>query len=202
MKKSAKIASAAAAAFGVSFAKYVQMSRKAYSENVKDPDYLMILGCTVEGDQPCEMLKLRMKAAAEFLTENPNTLAVPCGGIVHDGQTVSEADTIAEYLIEAGIDESRIIVENQSQTTYENFVNAKKIISERCDIDKAKIAFLSSNFHILRSSYIAKQTGIKASGVPAPSPKGLYAPALLREYLVFPLLLHEMRQAKAKSSDK
>lgn len=194
MKTSAKIASVAAAAFGISFAKYVKMSKEAYGGNVKDPDYLMILGCTVEGDQPCEMLKLRMKAAADFLKENPNTIAVPCGGIVHDGQTVSEADTIAKYLVESGIDENRIIIENQSQTTYENFINAKKLISERCDIDKAEIAFLSSNFHILRSSYIAKQTGLKASGVPAPSPKGLYAPALLREYLVFPMLLHEIKQ--------
>ncbi len=194
MKKISKAASVAGLAFGISFAEYVKMSRKAYGEKVENPDYLMILGCTVEGETPCEMLKLRINAAADFLKANPNTTAVPCGGIVHDGQTVSEADTIAKYLIESGIDESRIIVENKSQTTYENFINAKKIISERCDIDNVKIAFLSSNFHILRSSYIAKQTGVKAQGVPAPSPKGLYVPALLREYLVFPLLLHEMRQ--------
>lgn len=198
MKKMSKVAVVAAATFGVSFAEYVKMSRRSYGEKVEDPDYLMILGCTVEGETPCEMLKLRINAAADFLKANPNTTAIACGGIVHDGQTVSEADTIKKYLVESGIDESRIIVENQSQTTYENFVNAKKIISERCDIDKAEIAFLSSNFHILRSSYIAKQTALKAKGVPAPSPKGLYAPALLREYLVFPLLLHEIRQ---KSKD-
>lgn len=199
MKKLNKAISVAALAFGVSFAEYVKMSRNAYGEKVENPDYLMILGCTVDGDEPCEMLKLRINAAIDFLKANPNTIAVPCGGIVHDGQTVSEADTIAKYLISAGIDESRIIVENQSQTTYENFINAKKIISERCDIDSADIAFLSSNFHILRSSYIAKQTNIKAKGVPAPSPKGLYPAALLREYLVFPLLLHEIKQ-KSKNS--
>lgn len=194
MKRSSKIASAAALAFGVSFAKYVQMSKNTYGEEVKDPDYLMILGCRVEGEEPCEMLKLRIDAAAEFLKKNPNTVAVPCGGIVHEDQFVSEAETIAKGLVAQGIDPSRIIIENESQTTYENFVNAKRIISERCDINSAKIAFLSSNFHILRSSYIAKQVGVKASGVPAPSPKNLYAAAVLREYLVFPMLLWEIKK--------
>lgn len=200
MKKSTKLASAAALAFGVSFAKYVQMSKNAYGEEVVNPDYLMILGCRVEGDEPCEMLKLRINAAAEFLKKNPNTVAIPCGGIVHEDQFVSEADTIAKELIAQGIDESRIIVENESQTTYENFINAKKLISERCDIDKAKIAFLSSNFHILRSSYIAKQVGVKVSGVPAPSPKNLYAAAVLREYLVFPMLLWEIKKKSGNNN--
>lgn len=198
MKKTAKIASAVGLAFGASFAGYFKMSKDACNNEVKNPDYLMILGCTVEGDEPCEMLKLRISAANEFLKENPNTIAIPCGGIVHDGQTVSEADTIAKYLKEAGIDESRIIIENKSQTTYENFINAKKIISERENADNAKIAFLSSNFHLLRSSYIAKQTDVKALGVPAPSPKGLYFPAVLREYLVFPMLLYEIRTKSKK----
>lgn len=194
MKTISKIACGAALAFGASFAGYFKMSKDACRNDVKNPDYLMILGCTVEGDEPCEMLKLRINAAIDFLKENPNTVAIPCGGIVHDGQTVSEAETIAKYLVQAGIDESRIIIENKSQTTYENFINAQKIISEREDSDSATIAFLSSNFHLLRSSYIAKQTGVKALGVPAPSPKGLYFPAVLREYLVFPMLLDEIRR--------
>lgn len=194
MKTASKIATAAASVFGVSFAWYFKMSKDACRNNVKNPDYLMILGCTVDGDEPCEMLKLRIEAAIDFLKENPNTVAIPCGGIVHDGQTVSEAETIAKYLIKAGIDEKRIIIENKSQTTYENFVNAERIISEREGTKNVSIAFLSSNFHLLRSSYIASKTGVKALGVPAPSPKGLYFPAVVREYLVFPMLLNEMRK--------
>ncbi len=192
MKTVSKLACTALGVFGASFAGYFKMSKDACHNDVKNPDYLMILGCTVEGDEPCEMLKLRINAAIDFLKENPNTIAIACGGIVHDGQTVSEAETIAKYLLEAGIDESRIIIENKSQTTYENFINAKEIISGMENSADPSIAFLSSNFHLLRSSYIAKQTGVKALGVPAPSPKGLYFPAVLREYLVFPMLLHEI----------
>ncbi|MDD6021043.1 MAG: YdcF family protein [Acutalibacteraceae bacterium] len=199
MKKLSKLTLAVSAAFGVSFAQYVRASKNAGSKDVKNPDYLLILGCKVEGTEPCEMLKLRINAAADFLRANPNTVAIPCGGIVHDGQSISEAEAIAEGLVSQGIDRSRIILEDKSQTTYENFINAEKIISSRGDIDTAKIAFLSSNFHLLRSSYIAKQTGLRADGVPAPSPKGLYPAAVLREYLVFPLLLMEIRRNSKES---
>lgn len=156
-----------------------------------EPDFLLILGCRVKGDTPDEMLRLRAKAAAKFLNEHKNVRAICCGGIVHEDQTKSEAQAIKEILLQNGIESERIFLEDKSQTTFENFVNAKKITDSLQTEKEPKIAFISSEFHLMRASVIASLVGVKASSIPAPSPKKGRALFYVYEGLVFPLLYRE-----------
>ena len=155
------------------------------------PDVLLILGCRVRGDTAEETLRLRSEAAARYLLAHPAVLAIPCGGLVHDDQTKSEAQAIREILLQNGVDDARILLEDQSQTTMENFINAKALLGRRGQSD-AKIAVLSSEFHLLRAGCIGRLAGVRAKTLPAPSPKRLRAKNYLREALVFPLLLTEL----------
>lgn len=156
-----------------------------------DPDFLLILGCRVRGDEPEPTLAMRIQKAAEFLSEHKNTIAICCGGIVHPDQTKSEAKAIRDGLVKDGIEESRILLEDQSTTTKENFSNAKKIIDGMKLQKEPKIAFLSSEFHLMRSLYIAKRTGVAVRSVPAPSPKEQKIKNYIRELLVFPATIAE-----------
>lgn len=156
-----------------------------------EPDFLLILGCRVRGDEPEPTLKMRTAKAAEFLSEHKNTIAICCGGIVHADQTKSEAEAIKDGLMKAGIEESRILLEDKSTTTKENFSNAKKIIDGMSLQSEPKIAFLSSEFHLMRSLYIAKRTGVKVRSVAAPSPKEQRVKNYIRELLVFPATIAE-----------
>lgn len=156
-----------------------------------DPDFLLILGCRVRGDEPEPTLAMRIEKAAEFLSEHKNTIAICCGGIVHPDQTKSEAEAIKDGLVKDGIEESRILLEDQSTTTKENFSNAKKIIDGMKLQKEPKIAFLSSEFHLMRSLYIAKRTGVAVRSVPAPSPKEQKIKNYIRELLVFPATIAE-----------
>lgn len=156
-----------------------------------DPDFLLILGCRVRGDEPEPTLAMRIQKAAEFLSEHKNTIAICCGGIVHPDQTKSEAEAIKDGLVKDGIEESRILLEDQSTTTKENFSNAKKIIDGMKFQKEPKIAFLSSEFHLMRSLYIAKRTGVAVRSVPAPSPKEQKIKNYIRELLVFPATIAE-----------
>ena len=175
---------AAAAAPGILFAAAEFKSSKGSC--TETPDVLLILGCRVRGDEPEEMLRMRAARAASFLQAHPATVAVCCGGIVHDDQTKSEAQAIREILLQNGIPDSRILLEDRSQTTYENFVNAAQLLKQH-GIETDNIAFLSSEFHLLRASLIGRLAGIKAQTVAAPSPKEERAKNYLREALVFPL---------------
>lgn len=150
-------------------------------------DYLLILGGNVIGaDTPSPQLFERMKAAAKYLTENENVIAVPCGGCFREGQEKSEARIIADYLIPQGVAEGRIVLEDKSTTTYENFEFAAEIIKNHSgkELSELSIAFLSSDYHIHRASIIAKQSGIVNCGkVSCPTP-GKAMKRFAREYVV------------------
>lgn len=157
-------------------------------KNFKDDcDYLLILGGNVIGaDTPSPQLLERMKAAARYLDEHKNVIAVPCGGCFREEQKKSEAAIIADYLIEHGIFAERIILEDKSTTTYENFEFGLPIIKNHAgkDIDEIRIAFLSSDYHMHRAGIIAKQSGIEdVRRVSCPTPDSVLQ-RFGREYIV------------------
>ncbi len=192
MKKASKIILGAFGAVGGYFAVtagaympfVIKEAKKKYRD---DCGYLMILGGDIIGaDTPSPQLFERMKSAAEYLKENEKCFVVPCGGCFRPGQKKSEANIIADYLIEQGIDEKRIIPEDKSTTTFENFVFAAEIIKAHSgkELSDNDIAFLSSDYHIFRSSVIAKCCGMgKVGKVSSPTPSEAYK-RFVREYFV------------------
>lgn len=148
------------------------------------PDVLLILGCRVKGDTPEETLQMRIDAAAEYLNKNKNVIAIACGGIVHDDQTKSEAQAISEGLKAKGVEKERIILEDKSTTTKENFINAMEII-EKMEDKKLRVAMLSSEFHLLRASLLAKKCGLEVTTVAAPSPEKSRIKNYAREFICF-----------------
>lgn len=175
-------------------------SRKKYRDDCR---YLLILGGDIIGaDTPSPQLLERMKEAAIYLKENTDCMIIPCGGCFRKGQTRSEAEIIASYLISQGIDKDRIILEDKSTTTFENFLFAVDIIKEHSgeSIDNTKIAFLSSSYHIHRASVIAKACGIKNVGKVSCITPGKAYQRFIREYFVgYDLLI---RLITKKYSDK
>ena len=196
IKKILGAAGGVAGVVALSAAVYMPFVISDARRNYRDKcDYLLVLGGNVIGaDTPSPQLMGRMKAAAVYLNENPDVIAVPCGGCFRENQKKSEAQIIADYMIEQGIDESRIVLEDKSTTTYENFEFGKTIIENHAGkpIGSVKVAFLSSDYHIHRASIIARHSGFKNCGrVACPTP-GKALPRYMREYFVsFELLYRE-----------
>lgn len=152
-----------------------------------DCDYLLILGGNVIGaDTPSPQLFERMKAAANYLNEHKDVIAVPCGGCFREGQQKSEAEIIGDYLVSQGVEPERIVLEDKSETTYQNFEFGVPIIENHSGkkADELRIAFLSSDYHMHRAGIIAKQSGIKdVRRVSCPTP-GSAIHRFGREYIV------------------
>ncbi len=78
----------------------------------------------------------------------PNSLIVCTGGgTASDNKDATESGKMAEWLIENGIAEERVIVENKSLTTAQNAIYTYEILSEKYPQVK-KIAIISSDYHI------------------------------------------------------
>lgn len=183
-----KIIGVAAGIVALSAGAYMPFVISDSLKNFRDDcDYLLILGGNVIGaDTPSPQLFERMKAAADYLEEHKNVIAVPCGGCFREGQKKSEAAIIADYLISQGISPERIILEDKSSTTYENFEFGIPIIEKHSgkNAENLRIAFLSSDYHMHRAGIIAKQSGIKdVRRVSCPTP-GNATQRFAREYIV------------------
>ncbi len=158
-----------------------------------DADYLLILGHALKNNSASPVLEKRCEKAAEYLKNHPDTVAIACGGITGENQTVSEATVIKEILTSKGIDESRIILEDKSKTTAENFYNAKKLMGEK---KNAKVALLSSSYHLLRARTLAKLCGIDTKTVAAPTPKDVKINCFAKEFFAFPFMFLNLKEAK------
>ncbi len=189
-----KIFTAVAATAISSVALFCLKEAKASKGNAEgDKDYLLILGYRLENNEAAPALKMRCAKAAEYLTEHKSTIAIACGGITGKNQTKSEAQVIKELLVANGIEEERIILEDKSKTTAENFYNAKKIIG---DTKNVRIALLSSERHLLRANVLAKKCGIDAQTVAAPSPEGAKLTGYIKEFFVFPFIFQNLKEAE------
>ena len=142
-------------------------------------EYVVILGAKVKpGGIPSQSLKNRLDAAVDYLQKYPTVKAIVTGGQGAD-EDRTEASVMADYLIEHGIAEERVLLEDQSTTTYENLLFAKKLLPE----NTASITIISNDFHLKRATILARKLGLKADVVAAPTPKVINTKSRIRERL-------------------
>lgn len=134
----------------------IKACRQFDAGKVMQATHIIVLGAGLNGDQVSERLKLRLDKAVEALRVNSDALVIVSGGQGSD-ELMTEAEAMKEYLVRAGIDDSRIIKEERSTSTYENFLYSKKILDK---IGPSKeILIITSDFHAFRSEFIAKKLG-------------------------------------------
>ncbi len=134
----------------------------AYSNNqdTSKTDYVLVLGAGLWGDTPSNTLTKRLEGAMKISKDNKEAKIVVSGG-KGPGETVSEAEAMAKYLISKGIDERVIIKENKSTNTLENMKYSKKVIDKDSEGDKSKtVTIVTSNFHMFRANFLAKRCDI------------------------------------------
>ena len=107
-------------------------------------------------------------------------IIIPSGGQGED-EKLSEAQAMKNYLLEHGIPEESIVLEDRSTTTRENLLFSKKIIDSR--EGKKKTALVSSNYHIYRCLKLAKEIGFNCTGIGADVALYFWPSALIREFI-------------------
>ncbi len=129
-------------------------------------DALIVLGAGLRGERPTLVLTRRLDTAIAYLKENPQTVAVLSGG-KGDGEHIPEAEAMARYMEQHGINSERYIKEDGSRNTRENFTFSWELIRSRWG-EQARIAFVTTDFHVYRATRVAEKQGIQAQGIAAP----------------------------------
>lgn len=156
----------------------------AYAGNVPRPghDAVLILGGGLVDDEKPQGFRARLNTAIIYLEANPAAVAVVSGG---QGRrdNISAAYAMRRYLIAHGIDETRIILEDQAGSTLENFVFAQKLLDEYFGGRAYSLVYVTNNFHLLRAGMLARHVGIEGEGLAAPSQIHMLPNYFSREYL-------------------
>lgn len=152
----------------------------AYKNYPDKETTVVILGCKVNGEHPSKMLRHRLEAAYDYLSENEEIKCIVSGGQGPD-EKITEAECMYNYLIDLGISSDRIFIENKSTSTYENIKLSYEII-EQMNLPR-DITIVTDGFHEYRASIIAKKQGINAYSVYAKTTKIDLPYYWLREWL-------------------
>jgi uncharacterized SAM-binding protein YcdF (DUF218 family) len=143
-------------------------------------DYLMILGAGLRGKEISLTLQERMEKGVEYLRSNPEALVIVSGGQGPD-EEISEAEAMKKYLVDHDIKEARIIIEDRSTSTMENFKNTKEIVLKDNN-ESIKILVVTNDFHMFRAKLLANRNGFIAYGLPSKTPWSILPNCYIREY--------------------
>ena len=145
-------------------------------------DTVIVLGCGVKNGRPSVTLQARLDAAVDYYHKNSDIYIVVTGGLARQKDT-TEALVMKNYLLEKGIPEDIIIMEDKSQSTLENYKFSKEILIEN-NIKHDSIVFITNSFHIYRAKTYAKYCGFKnAHALSTKTDLFVFVPALIREVL-------------------
>lgn len=151
------------------------------SDNVTyKEDYLVVLGCGLNGSSPTAPLKARLDTAIEYIHKNPDCTIIVSGG-QGNGETISEAEAMKKYLVDKGVKENKILEENKSTSTTENFKFSNKISDS--GLSGKNAAFITNDFHIYRAASLAKLQGFSLTHTAASTVWYNIFPCYLREML-------------------
>lgn len=144
---------------------------------------VIVLGAGLHRDKPSMLLRYRLDKAYEYAAAHPDVLVITSGGQGRD-EWVPEGQAMRDYLIEKGLSAERVLAENKSTSTEENFAFSLDILQARGYSAATPIVYVSNAFHCYRAGRYAAMAGFTTvTALPAGTPWRSVLPCYLREAL-------------------
>lgn len=179
LRKIAAVIAVMAAALAVLAAVISFFMVKAANSPPSGECTVIVLGCKVRGETPSLMLHYRAMTAYRYLEANPGAVCIASGGQGAD-ELISEAECIRRILVEKGIAEERIILEDKSTSTDENIRFSLQKMEEQGI--SGSIAIATNEFHQLRAHMIAEKYGLESFSLSSRTVAYLLPTYWLREW--------------------
>ena len=144
-------------------------------------DYVIVLGSgLIDGDKVSRLLGDRLDKGIQIYSNSSTACRIIVSGGQGSDEKISEAQAMKNYLMEHGIKESDIIMEDQSRDTMENLRNSQNIIKKQKGSQHT--AVVTSGYHTLRAMIYARILKFPITGVGARTAYYYWPSALMREY--------------------
>ncbi|MVU77379.1 hypothetical protein GPX89_08980 [Nocardia sp. ET3-3] len=149
-------------------------------------EVVVVLGCKLRHNRVAPMLNRRLDRALEVvrveLGRGGAPLIVVSGG-QGSGESVTEAEAMADYLVAQGISPELVVREDRSRNTEENLrFTVRELRRRGIDPEAARITVVTSDFHVLRTALLARRLGLRAQVAGARTARLLLRKSFLREF--------------------
>ena len=146
---------------------------------------ILILGAGSDRCSTTPTLAARLDLGDTWATRFPQAKVIVSGGLDF-GETCTEAQVMSDYLVTKGLSASRILQEDHSTNTYENFLFSKKVLLQNGIHLHDGLLIVTSDFHSVRSRRIAHKVGFdNTASAGSETPIGVRYNSWLREYFSF-----------------
>ena len=130
------------------------------SDEDTSADYVIVMGAGVNGYEPSLTLLNRLETAYDWLSENPDGIAI-LSGCRGQGEYVTEAQCMHNWLTERGIEPSRLIKEECAVNSYENIEFSLKLLAQNGGDPAGTVAVISNEYHLCRIRMIGAELGCR-----------------------------------------
>ena len=148
-----------------------------HSEPAEDLEAILILGAQVRGRVPSRSLKKRLECGLSLSRKMPDAVLILSGG-KGPGEEITEAQCMKNYLLTNGVEETRIVLEENSTTTKENLSFSDALTG----CGSLRTGIVTNDFHVARAMVLAEKAGYTESvGIPSSSDPVLELHFIVRE---------------------
>lgn len=141
---------------------------------------VIVLGGGLRGEMVSQSLADRLDTAADYLLHNKNAVAVLSGGQGAD-EVITEAEAMKRYLMGRNIPADRILKEERSTSTYENFKYSKELLDTYFTGDYT-VTYVTNTYHAYRAGQYAQMSGLHVTRYNARTLPYLVVSSYMREF--------------------
>lgn len=131
-------------------------------KSLEKSNVIIVLGAGLRGSIPSLTLRYRLDSTIEYINKTDYNGKIIVSGGQGQGEDITEAEAMKNYLIDKGISSDRIIKEDKSTSTSENLRFSKEVIKNNLNYDvgkNIKTTIITTDFHAMRSNMLAKRNG-------------------------------------------
>lgn len=126
---------------------------------LRDVDCILVLGCSVHGDQPSPMLSDRLEVGVALYRLGAAPKLLMSGD--HGTPDYDEVNVMKEYALDAGVPSEDVFMDHAGFSTYESAYRARDVFCA------SKVLIVTQSYHLYRAVYDARSLGLDAYGVAA-----------------------------------
>jgi uncharacterized SAM-binding protein YcdF (DUF218 family) len=134
----------------------------ASRDRARPTNAIIVMGAAQYRGRPSPVLRARLDHAIGLFAQGYAPRMVLTGGIA-EGDTASEASVSRTYVLNAGVPDSSILLENDGRTTSQSIRAVAQLLRAH-GLDS--VIVVSDPFHVFRASVVARRHGLRATTSP------------------------------------